>query len=95
MNTQVIFKIDQKLKKAAQIKAKKEGISLAHLYKSATRSYIDGSLTIGLVYYGTLTPNTKTGKELMRAMRDIKSGKNLSPVFKNSAEMDRYLDNLK
>ena len=43
MTTQVIFKMDKKLKEAAQAKAKKEGISLADLYKSATKSYVDGT----------------------------------------------------
>ena len=95
MTTQVIFKIDKKMKKIAQTKAKKEGISLTDLYKSATKSYIDGDLNIGLIYYGTLTPNAKTGRALMKSRREIKAGKNLSPIFKNSAEMDAYLDNLK
>lgn len=95
MTTQVIFKIDAKLKKAAQVKAKREGISLADLYKSATRSYINGSLDVGLIYYGVLTPNAKTGKELMKARREIKAGKNLSPVFTNTKDINAYLDNLK
>lgn len=95
MTTQVIFKMDKKLKQAAQAKAKKEGISLADLYKSATKSYVDGNFNIGLVYRDVLTPNTKTGKMLMKARRDIKAGKNMSPFFKTTAEMDTYLDNLK
>ena len=94
MTTQVVFKIDNKLKKAAQIKAKKDGISLADLYKSATRSYIDGNLEVGLIYYGTLTPNAKTGRELMRARREIKAGKNISKPM-NLEESIKYLRNLK
>jgi len=95
MNTQVIFKMDKKLKKAAQAKAKKEGISLADLYKSTTRSYVDGTLDVGLIYYGTLTPNAKTGRELMKSRRDIQKGIGLSKTFKTTKEMDEYLDNLK
>ena len=72
MTTQVIFKIDKKIKNMAQIKAKREGISLADLYKSATRSYIDGTLDVGLIYYGVLTPNIKTGRELKESNKDIK-----------------------
>lgn len=94
MTTQVIFKIDKKLKTAAQIKAKKEGISLADLYKSATKSYIDGNLEVGLIYYGTLTPNAKTGKELMKSRREIKAGKNMS-VPMDLEESIKYLRNLK
>ena len=78
MTTQIIFKIDSKLKKAAQAKAKAAGISLSQVYKSATRSFIKGELDVGLIYYGTLTPNAKTGKELLQARRDIKAGRGLS-----------------
>lgn len=95
MTSQVIFKMDKKLKEAVQIKAKKEGISMADIYKSAARSYIDGNLSIGLIYYGTLTPNTKTGRMLMRARKEIKAGKNMSGPFKTTAEVNAHLDSLK
>ena len=95
MTTQVIFKIDAKLKKAAQIKAKKSGISLSDVYKFATRSFVQGRFDVGLVYYGVLTPNAKTGRELKQSDRDIKTGKGLSPVFISIKDMDDYLDNLK
>ncbi|MEK7634908.1 MAG: hypothetical protein AAB446_00515 [Patescibacteria group bacterium] len=94
MTTQVIFKLDKKLKDAAQAKAKKEGISLADIYKSATRSYVDGTLSVGLVYYGTLTPNTKTGRELLKSIRDIKAGKNLSKPM-DLEDSIKYLRGLK
>jgi hypothetical protein len=94
VTTQVIFKMDKKLKEAAQAKAKKEGISLADLYKSATKSYVDGTLNIGLVYHGILTPNKKTGKMLLKARRDIKAGKNMSAPM-TLAESIKYLDSLK
>lgn len=42
--------MDKKMKVAAQIKAKKEGVSLADLYKSVTQSYINGEIGIGLVF---------------------------------------------
>ena len=95
MTTQIIFKIDSKLKKAAQAKAKKAGISLSQVYKSATKSFIEGELDVGLVYYGTLTPNAKTGKELLQARKDFEQGKNMSPAFTDMKKMDEYLRNLK
>ena len=95
MNTQVIFKIDEKLKKAAQVKAKKQGISLSDFYKSATRSFVAGTSNAEVVFYPTITPNAKTGKELLRARKEIKAGIGLSPVFHSTEEMDRHLDNLK
>jgi hypothetical protein len=94
MTTQVIFKMDKKLKEAAQAKAKKEGISLADIYKSATRSYIDGTLSIGLVYYGNYTPNAKTGRELLKSIREIKAGKNMSKPM-NLEDSIKYLRELK
>ena len=54
MTTQVIFKIDEKLKKAAQAKAKREGISLADLYKYITKSYVDGAIGVGLIFKKSL-----------------------------------------
>ena len=72
MTSQVIFKIDDKLKKAAQAKAKRSGMSLAHLYKCVTKSYVEGNIDIGLILYGTLTPNAKTGRELLKSRRAIK-----------------------
>ena len=95
MTTQIIFKIDSKLKKAAQAKAKAAGISLSQVYKSATRSFIKGELDVGLIYYGTLTPNAKTGRELLKARRDFEQGKNMSPAFDNAEDAIKYLRNLK
>ena len=95
MTSQVIFKIDQKLKKAAQIKAKKQGISLSDVYKSATSSFVNGTFNVELVSYSTLTPNAKTARELRQSDRDIKTGRGLSPMFTNIREMDAYLDSLK
>ena len=95
MVTQVIFKIDNKLKIAAQKKAKKEGISLSDVYKSATQSFIDGSFNVGLFYYGTVTPNAKTARELRQSDRDIKSGRGLSPVFTDTKKAIEYLHSLK
>lgn len=48
MTTQIMFKIEDKLKKAAQIKAKKEGITLSEFYKSATRSFVEGKMSVGI-----------------------------------------------
>ena len=48
MVTQVMFKIEEKLKKAAQKKAKKEGITLSDFYQSATKYFVEGRLNMGL-----------------------------------------------
>ena len=48
MTTQIMFKIENKLKKAAQKRAKKEAITLSDFFQSATRSFIEGRLNVGL-----------------------------------------------
>jgi len=52
MTTQVMFKIEESLKKAAQKRAREEGISLTDFYKSATRSFVAGKINVGLTIQG-------------------------------------------
>lgn len=46
MTTQIMFKIEEKLKKAAQKKAKAEGITLSDFYRHVTVAFIEGRLKI-------------------------------------------------
>ena len=66
MTTQIMFKIEKKLKKAAQKKAKKSGITLSDFYQSATRSFVEGQLDVGLI---TNQENwhSKSKKNLLRS----------------------------
>jgi len=48
MTTQIMFKIEDKLKKAAQKRAKKEGITLSDFYQSATKSFVEGRMNVGI-----------------------------------------------
>lgn len=89
MNTQVIFKIDKKLKNQAMAKAQDEGIALATILKLATKSYVAGHLTLGLV--GSEKFNATAGKEIKGALKDIAQGKNLSPRFSSAKEAIKYL----
>jgi antitoxin component of RelBE/YafQ-DinJ toxin-antitoxin module len=89
MITQVIFKIDKKLKDQAMKKAQKEGIAFASVLKLATQAYVKGSLDVELVPQERL--NAKTRRELIKISKDIKEGKNLSPVFTSVEEMRKYL----
>ncbi len=54
MTTQIMFKIEDKLKKAAQKRAKKEGITLSDFYQSATKSFVEGRMNVGI----TMAPTT-------------------------------------
>ncbi len=85
----VIFKIDKKLKQAAQKKAKIKGITLTDFYKSATQSFVEGELDLGLIIRPQL--KDKVVKELLKISRDIKEGKNLSPGFDNVEDAIAYL----
>lgn len=62
MTTQIMFKIDDKLKKAAQKKAKEEGITLSDFYQSATKSFVDGKMTVGVVFEEEGLNDYKKGK---------------------------------
>lgn len=90
MTTQVIFKIDKKLKEKAVKKARKEGISLTAFYKHATERYVEDDLRVGLVQ-GPEIPNARTARLLERIDKDVKAGKNLSPGFDNAEDAIRYL----
>lgn len=89
MTTQVIFKIEKKLKDQAMKKAQNEGIAFAAVLKLATQAYIKGDLEVELVAQSKL--NAKTRRELVQISRDIRHGKNLSPAFKSTAEIKKYL----
>ncbi len=89
MTTQVIFKIDKKLKDQAMKKAQNEGIAFSSVLKLATQAYIKGNLDVELVSQPKL--NAKTRLELIQISKDIKEGKNLSPRFSNVEDAIAYL----
>lgn len=89
MVTQVIFKIDKKLKDKAMAKAQNEGIAFASVLKLATKAFVDGYLTLGLV--GSEKFNAIAGREIKGALKDISQGKNISPSFSSAKEAAKYL----
>ena len=92
MTTQVIFKLDKKLKDKAMRKAQTEGVALSSILKMATKAFVEGELNVGLVREERF--NAKTRKEIDQALKDIKSGKNLSPTFDNAKDAINYLKSL-
>jgi hypothetical protein len=84
----IIFKIDKKIKKKAQRRAKVGGFSLSDYYRHATRSLAEGATTIEMV---STSLNTKTKRELIKISSDIQIGKKLSPVFSSATETIKYL----
>lgn len=89
MTTQVVFKIDKKLKEKAMTKAQREGIAFASVLKLATKAFVAGDLTLGLI--GSEKFNEKTAREVKRALKDISQGKNLSPGFTSAKEAIEFL----
>lgn len=48
MTTQIMFKIDPKIKKAIQRRAKKEGIALSDIFQSTARDFAEGRISFGV-----------------------------------------------
>ena len=92
MTTQVIFKIDKKLKDQAMKKAQKEGIAFSSVLQHATKAFVDGKMSLELVAQPQL--NEKTKRMLARELKEIKTGKNISPAFTNAKDAIDYLNNL-
>jgi antitoxin component of RelBE/YafQ-DinJ toxin-antitoxin module len=90
MISQVVFKIDEKLKKKAMKRAEGEGLTFSTVLKLATQAYVDGGLEVGLKVPERFNP--KTRKELDKTLKDIDKGKNLSPAFGNVNDMMAYLE---
>ena len=90
MTTQVIFKIDKKLKDRAMKKAQGEGIAFSSVLKLATEAYAKGNLDVRLVEKEEF--NAKTRRIVNAAIKDMEAGRNLSPKFKTVAEMRKYLE---
>jgi antitoxin component of RelBE/YafQ-DinJ toxin-antitoxin module len=91
MTTQVIFKIDQKLKDRAMKKAQNEGMPFASVLKLATRAYVEGQFEVGFISNQPF--NAKTRREISQALTEIKAGKGLSPRFGNARDAMVYLKN--
>lgn len=89
MTTQVIFKIDKKLKEEAMKKAQAEGLPFGAVLKLATRAYVDGTLSVGLVQKEEF--NVQTRKHIEHILSDIKAKKNLSKKFSSAKEAMLYL----
>ncbi len=89
MITQVIVNMDSTLKARAMKKAKKAGLPFSYVINHAVRAYVEDKFGIEFVQKF----NAKTDREIRQALKDIKEGKNLSPVFHSVDEARKYLDN--
>jgi len=84
--------MDSKLKKEVQEVASKMGLPVSVLMNNAARKIVE---TRSITFQAPLIPNAKTGKELRKAIAEIKAGEYKKwPTFETAEEMDRYLDSL-
>ena len=93
MTSQVVFKIDSKLKERAIKKALTEGMPFAAVLTLATQAYVRGDLDVRLVTRPKL--NAKTRRDLLKISKDIRQSKNLSPAFDNAKEAIAYLKSMR
>ena len=89
MTTQVIFTIEKRLKNEAMRKARSFGLPFSSVLNLATRAFVDGKISVGIV--DILPFNAKTAREIQSALSDIAKNKNLSPRFASAKAAINYL----
>ena len=94
MTTQVIFRVDNKIKAQAQRKAKKNGLTFSDVLQIVTYAYVRDDFEPVLMRKDERL-NLKTRRELMKISDDIKKGKNLVGPFYSAREMDEVLNSAK
>ncbi len=90
MNTQVIFKIDKKIKEKAQKRARGSGLTFSDVLQMATYAYARGEFKPVLMQKEEKL-NEKTRRELIKISKDIKEGKNLIGPFDSAEAMMKSL----
>jgi addiction module RelB/DinJ family antitoxin len=91
MKTIINIKADKEVKEQAVQTAKKMGLPLSTVINAFLKKFIaDQSVT----FVAPLKPSRQLLKTLKQAEKDIRKGKNLSPLFTNMDKMDKYLANL-
>lgn len=94
MSTTVMsIKTEKELKEKAQKLAKKIGFPLGTLINAFLRQFIrDEAINFAMKPQVPYRMNMKLEKELAAIHKDIKRGKNMSPIFKDIEEALDYLD---
>ena len=87
MTTTLHIKTDKKIKDQAKKFAKANGITITALVNLSLRQIINNQSVPELPEI----PNAQTAKALRQAMKDSKTGKNMSPKFNNMEDAIKYL----
>jgi addiction module RelB/DinJ family antitoxin len=89
--TVINIKADKKVKEKAQKIAGELGLPLGTIINAYLRQFVRNRE----VYFSTIPKMTPELEELIgQARKDFKAGKNISPTFSSTKEMDKYLDSL-
>ena len=92
MKTAVInIKTNKEVKEHAQELAEELGFSLSSLVTASLKQFIRAR-EVRFSMLPKMTPYLEG--VIKKVEKDIKAKKNLSPAFANSADMDKYLNNL-
>ncbi len=91
--TVISVKVDKDVRDRARKVAKKIGVPLSMIVNSGLRQFVQEEKVVFQTQEAY-----RMGKRLEQRLKkidaDIRSGRNRSPVFTNSEDMDRYLDSL-
>ena len=91
MTTVIHIKADKEVKENDQKAAKDLGLTLTDVINAALRNFIRTREVI----FSDIPQMTPEFEKILGSIdADIKAGRNLSPTFKTSEEMDKYLDSL-
>ncbi|MEY2664371.1 MAG: hypothetical protein RIT04_179 [Candidatus Parcubacteria bacterium] len=91
MKTIINIKADKDIKDLAMRTAKDMGVPLSTIVNALLRQFVANR---SVVLTAAPTPSAHIEKVLKQAEKDIRSGKNLSPLFTEIADMDEYLARL-
>ncbi len=92
MKTVIHIKADKEVKDKATKVARDLGLPLSTLVNGLLKQVINERR---VSFSAPLVPSKKLERILRAADKDIKAGKNLSPIFTNMKAMDKYLNKLK
>ena len=91
MKTVINIKADKDVKDQAFATAKEMGLPLSTIINAFLKRFINEK---SVTFVAPLRPTKYLEKRLKQAFKDIKAGKNLSPMFVDMKKADAYLDNL-
>lgn len=91
MTTVIHLKANKEVKENAQKLARELGLSLSDVINASLRNFI----RTREITFSDIPQMTPELEKLLDSMEeDIKTGRNLSPAFDNTEEMDKYLDKI-